>query len=72
MNSPPMSNNAMVSHVIHVPLSVVSSILCLEKLQKGMNKVVIGVRMQLACYCRALGKCSWPLTRAISNTFTTF
>ncbi len=38
MNSPPMSNNAMVSHVIHMPLSVVPSISCSEKLQKATNK----------------------------------
>ncbi len=38
MNSPPMSNNAIVSHAIHVPLSVVSSILSSEKLQKATNK----------------------------------
>jgi len=38
MNSPPMSNNAIVSHAIHVPLSVVSSISSSEKLQKATNK----------------------------------
>lgn len=38
MNSPPMSNNAMVLHAIHVPLIVVSSISRSEKLQKAPNK----------------------------------
>ncbi len=71
MNSPPMPNNVMVLHAIHVPLIVVSSISRSEKLQKLPTRVVIGVRMQLACYCKALGKCSWPLRRAISNRFTT-